>query len=245
MLQPYKFTRVQALEPRDYPVRTDFSNWYIHKCRQNRNFSKYVLNTDEAKFTREGIFNSRNSHVWDEENPHSFCQRGFQTKFSLNVWVGMVGDCLIGPYLLPNKLNGAIYTRFLEDILDELLENVPLNIRRHMWFQHDGAPAHFDGGARNVLNRRFGEKWIGRGGPQIWPPRSPDLNPIDFFVWGFMKSLVYETIVETEEDLIARIQAAAVHMQSNPELFSKTRFAMRKRCRMCMEVNGQNFEHLL
>jgi hypothetical protein len=33
-----------------------------------------------------------------------------------------------------------------------------------------------------ALNEKFPNVWIGRGGPIHWPPRSPDLTPMDFFV---------------------------------------------------------------
>nr|CAH7761060.1 unnamed protein product [Callosobruchus chinensis] len=75
----------RALEPQDYPLRLQFCNWFSEKCREDRNFSKCILYTDEAKFTREGIYNSRNNHIWDEENPHCIRQQGFQSKFSVNV----------------------------------------------------------------------------------------------------------------------------------------------------------------
>jgi len=42
------------------------------------------------------------------------------------------------------------------------------------------------------LNRQLSERWIGRGGGSTsWPPRSPDLTPLDFFLWGFVKDEVY------------------------------------------------------
>ncbi|GBN95230.1 hypothetical protein AVEN_13138-1 [Araneus ventricosus] len=45
--------------------------------------------------------------------------------------------------------------------------------------------------------------------PIAWPPRAPDLNPCDFFVWGHLKSLVYASPVNTPGYLIARIVVAA------------------------------------
>lgn len=66
-----------------------------------------------------------------------------------------------------------------------------------MWFQHDGASTHFARTVQNHLNQQFPAQWIGRGRPIKWPPRSPDLTPLDFFLWGYMKSLVYETPVDT------------------------------------------------
>ena len=38
-----------------------------------------------------------------------------------------------------------------------------------------------------------------------WPPRSPDLNPCDFFLWGYVKSKVYEHRPSTLEHLKAAI----------------------------------------
>ena len=32
---------------------------------------------------------------------------------------------------------------------------------------------------------------IGQGGPVPWPARSPDLNPLDFWLWGHLKAMVY------------------------------------------------------
>ena len=51
----------------------------------------------------------------------------------------------------------------------------------------------------NFSNQHFANKWIGRGGPIAWPARSPDLNPLDFHLWGHLKSIVYATSIENAE----------------------------------------------
>lgn len=51
----------------------------------------------------------------------------------------------------------------------------------NLFFQQDGAPPHYAMPVRNWLNERFPGKWIGRRGAIEWPPRSPDLTPLDFF----------------------------------------------------------------
>ena len=60
--------------------------------------------------------------------------------------------------------------------------------------------------ARQFLNQHFANKWIGRGGPIAWPARSPDLNPLDFYLWGHLKSIVYATSIENAEILRNRIE---------------------------------------
>ena len=56
----------------------------------------------------------------------------------------------------------------------------------------DGAPPHWALIVRAFLNEHFPMRWIGRGSPFIlWPPRSPDLTPMDFFIWGHLKGRLY------------------------------------------------------
>ena len=49
-----------------------------------------------------------------------------------------------------------------------------------------------------------------RGGPTTWPPRSPDLIPIYFFRWGYIKDIVHSTPVSDLKDLFRRIVAVRV-----------------------------------
>jgi hypothetical protein len=79
----------------------------------------------------------------------------------------------------------------LKNIMPDFLADVPLIIHEELHLTHDGAPAHFSPIARRYLNRKFPGQWIGRGGPISWPPCSPDLNPLNFYLWGHLKSPVY------------------------------------------------------
>ncbi|GFW37296.1 uncharacterized protein TNCV_2632791 [Trichonephila clavipes] len=157
------------------------------------------------------------------------------------------GDHLIGPYILPDHLTGPRYLIFLEQVLPELLDSahVTAATRTSMWFQQDGAPAHISISVRIHLDATCGERWIGRGGPVHWPPRSPDLSCLDYFFWGQMKSLVYETPVNSAEELVARISAAAGEIRNTPEMLSNVRRSMKRRCEACITCGGRQFEHLL
>ena len=115
----------------------------------------------------------------------------------MNVWCGMLGNRLIGPFVFDNNLTGNTYEAFLRNELPRLLEDIPLMIRSQMYFQHDGAPPHYTIRVRELLNELFPNRWLGRDGPVTWPPRSPDLTPLDYYLWGHMKTLVYETKVQS------------------------------------------------
>jgi hypothetical protein len=58
-------------------------------------------------------------------------------------------------------------------------------------FQEDGAPPHYLGKVREYNNTLFPCQWIGREAPRAWSPRSPDLTPLDLFLWGFLKGRVF------------------------------------------------------
>ena len=59
------------------------------------------------------------------------------------------------------------------------------------------------------LAATYNDQWIGGVGPVAWPPRSPDLTPMDLFLWGYMKALIYTSPVDSEEACIARTLATA------------------------------------
>jgi hypothetical protein len=244
-LHPYHFQRVHALNPQDYEPRVQFAEWYLNKELQDPNFSELVLFSDEATFTRSGVFNLHNNHEWQLNNPHIVRDHGYQQRYSVNVWAGIVHNQIIGPHIMPSPLNGNNYRFFLEEVLPELLENVPLAVRRRMWFQQDGAPAHYHIDVRNYLDAQFPNRWIGRNGPVAWPPRSPDMTPLDFFFWGHMKSLVYATPVQSEEDLVARIAVASGDISEMPGLFHNIRQSLTRRYQKCIDLGGTNFEQYL
>ena len=71
--------------------------------------------------------------------------------------------------------------------------------------QHDGAPPHYALCSRQVMNEIFDEKWIGRGSPVAWPPRSTDLTTPHYFLWGFVKERVMAVAPTMPDDIKERI----------------------------------------
>jgi len=242
---PFKLTKVQHLHPGDPPLRLDYCQWLRAQIAENPNFLTLICSTDEKTFAREGSFNAHNNHFWSEANPHAMHLRGYQQRFSVNVWAGIVGDYLLGPYILPVRLNGPNYLIFLQEQFSEYLDELPLQLWRDMWWQPDGCPAHFDRNVRDHLNQVFPNRWIGRGGPRPWPPRSAEITPPDFFLWGAMDRLIYATPVPSEEDLVARIVMAGEVIRRKEGIFADMRAAWEARINKCIEVNGHQIEHLL
>lgn len=243
-LHPFKLQKVQELRPGDDVHRMEFCTLLTLEAEARPNFLRSVLVSDEKGFAREGTFNAHNNHFYAEENPHIPFVRGYQTKFSVNVWCGILGDSLLGPYILPPRLNAHHYLVFLQEVLPELLEEAdpPVDLLFGHWFQHDGCPAHYGREVRAHLDAVYPDRWIGRGGPVHWPPRSPDLTPLDFYLWGAMERLVYETPVDTVEDLVARIVMAGEEIRQDAGVFARVRAEWLDRCRRCITANGGHVE---
>ncbi|GFX84616.1 hypothetical protein TNCV_724241 [Trichonephila clavipes] len=61
---------------------------------------------------------------------------------------------------------------------------------QELWFQQDGATCHTARATIDLLKDTFGDRLISRFGPVNWPPRSCDLTPLDYFLWGYVNSHV-------------------------------------------------------
>ncbi|KZC14695.1 hypothetical protein WN55_07192, partial [Dufourea novaeangliae] len=95
--------------------------------------------------------------------------------------------CLGGNTQNNNESFNGLLWHFAPKFLPHLLENIPLHIRQTMWFQQDGCPAHSARIITQFLNVTFEDHWICRAGNHKWPARSPDLTPLDFYLWGKLK----------------------------------------------------------
>lgn len=148
---------------------------------EDRNVLAKILWTDEATFHSNGGVNLHNMHYWSRDNPHWMREVQHQGRWSVNVWCGILDGRIIGPYIFNESLTGLNYLNFLNNELPVLLEDVTLDIRRSMLFQHDGCPAHFAVNVRQFLDERFPARWIGRGSIFPWPARY-------YIIWRRLKS---------------------------------------------------------
>ena len=131
----------------------------------------------------------------------------------------------------------------LQSYLEGFLNNLPQPQRSSMFFQQDGAPPHFATIVRNYLHEQFPGRWIGRQGTIEWPPRSPDLTPLDFFLWGHLKSVVYRHRPRNIDELK---EAITQEIRNIPrETLLRVKMSFSERIEKCLEVNGGHFEHLL
>ena len=133
-----------------------------------------------------------------------------QLNSKVMVWA-VVGEAgVIGPFFFEGNVDADSYLKLLEEEFFPVFSGY--SNQSELLFLQDGAPPHWAQRVRDWLNDHLANRWIGRGGPRDsnipWPPRSPDLTPMDFIVWGFIKSKVYTKNYENLVDLKAAICAA-------------------------------------
>ncbi|GFV47153.1 retrovirus-related Pol polyprotein from transposon 17.6 [Trichonephila clavipes] len=88
-----------------------------------------------------------------------------------------------------------------------------------LWFQQNGATCHTARATIDLLKDTFGDRLISRFGPVNWPPRSCDLTPLDYFLWGYVKSLVYADKPQTLDHLEDNIRRVIADIR--PQMLEK------------------------
>lgn len=139
-------------------------------------------------------------------------------------------------------VNSERYLAMLKDYFLPELRRKRI-VLKNTWFQQDGASPHIETEVMDFLKSKFKEKFISRNGPMRWPPRSPDLTPPDFFLWGYCKAKVYEANPQNIADLKAEITRV---IRSIPQSMLTAVFNnMIIRYRTCIQTNGQHLNSII
>ncbi|GFW92216.1 uncharacterized protein TNCV_3541021 [Trichonephila clavipes] len=124
-----------------------------------------------------------------------------------------------------------------ESLRITVLQGVATTVPQNVWFPRDGTPSYFSIPVRNHCHATSPRRWIRRGGPVALPPLSLDLYHLDFFFWGHMKSIVFETSVTTVEDITAKIVVTSADTSLEViQLF------FHRRGRFCCDLRSRNFD---
>lgn len=188
--RPYKISEHQELRPQDKENRRIFASHALELSEEDPDLFRNILFTDESSFTLNHGPNRQNTRVWSQTIPYESYASHTQYPRKVNLWAGIINGMLLGPVVIDGNLTGEKYVQLLQtEVADRLTD---LDVNAAIWYQHDGCPAHNYGPARHFLHRAFPGRVIGSNEqPLAWPPRSPDLNPLDFFLWGHITSTIY------------------------------------------------------
>lgn len=240
----YRFQNHQELLPQDPESRSNFCETTFEAINEDRILLNSICFTDECTFTLHGEVNSQNCRYWSTENLRLYNATRTQHPQSINVWAGIIDRRIVGPFFIDGALNAVKYRQLLQERIIPALRQFENETGRQVWFQQDGAPPHYALTVREILNNQFGHRWIGRGGGINWPARSPDLNPLDFYYWGRIKSAVYTNVPPADiDELKQRIITASREIPENH--IDNVVHGFYDRLGHCLAMNGGIFENLL
>ena len=130
---------------------------------------------------------------WTGSNPHVLHESSLHSD-KITVWCGLWAGGVGWPYFLRDDqdrhvtVNGNRYLSLITEYFLPQLDDMDL---KDMWFQQDGTTSLTANVAINLLETKFGERVIARNVPVDWPPRSCNLTALDYFLWVYVKSMVY------------------------------------------------------
>ena len=133
-----------------------------------------------------------------------------RTQNAPNVWCGFWSRGIIGRFFFENEqgeavtVNGDRYRAMLNEFLFTKIKEEDIG---NIWFQQDGE-ANF-----NVLRPVFEDCIMSRRADVVWPSRSCDLTPLDYYLWSAFKDKCYADKPETIDALKHNIREAIGYIQ--------------------------------
>jgi hypothetical protein len=164
----------------------------------------------------------------------------------LTVWAAIGKNGIVGPFFTRQNITGASYLALLQDQFLPVVQQWPSF--NNLLFMQDGAPPHWATVVRDWLNENLTGRWMGRGSPASpapfrWPPYSPDFTPCDFFLWGYVKSLVYRTEPANLNELEQRIRGVFADLAENHQnMIDRSIDDYARRMERCIDVGGRSVE---
>ena len=234
---------VQVISEATRLKRLQRSKLLLRRLTQKR--VKSVFFTDEKMFYLSLPVNTQNNRVWssgrkrDVKPERLLVQRA---KFSTHVMVS-AGVCYGGKSRLhfvdeKAKVNTQYY---VNNLLPKLFEDSNDLLGNQFIFQQDGAPAH---------TSRQTQEWIAQNSPDFiskdqWPPNSPDLNPLDYHIWGAMLHKYQQLSPKPANKEQLKHALQTIWDELPQDSINKAILAFRKRLRACVSVDGKHFENFL
>jgi len=143
---------------------------------------------------------------------------------------------IIGPIFFDATITTAAYMEIFNTFVNQL-DDEELSIG---YFKQNGATSHTSHACMAEVQSFIGDRVISKG---IWPPRSPDLTPPDYFLWGYLKGGVYQNKPRTVDALRANITELIQAVTA--DALARTFHNMARRVQSRLDANGGHFQHML
>ncbi|GFV64634.1 putative transposable element [Trichonephila clavipes] len=212
----YSKDNLVALHFKYDQARRRFVEWAQNEIVVVPDFHKRILFSDEAYFSLNGYVNKQNCRIWSEANPQVYVKTPLHPENLTGALYGLVESFFKNDEGHNATVNGDRYRAMITNFFIPELNKRDV---QELVFQQDGATCHTARATIDLLKGTFGDRLISRFGPVNWPPRSCDLTPLDYFLWGYVNSLVYADKPQTLDHLEDNIRRVIADIR--PQLLEK------------------------
>jgi len=198
-----------------------------------------IIFSDECHIYLKGMPNRQNYRNWSATKPNEFFEKPLHSP-KITVWCGLSGNQIYGPYFFEDPGTEHPQTVNSQTYMDMLRTVFPHNTYPCEWFQQDGATAHTALDTISWLKTKFHQRVISHKSEFAWPARSPDLSPLDFFLWGFLKEMVFRNAPSNIGQLKNNVREAIASIDVNTLQNVIANFVVR--VDKCIESGGGHVE---
>ncbi|WP_370716200.1 hypothetical protein [Sphingomonas sp. IW22] len=234
-MRPYKKSSLYEIKESDYRKRVTFCEWIILKHTENPKLLDNLYFSDEAWFHLSGYVNAQNSRHWARNNPYEFVQHPLHST-KIGVWCAISKLKLIGPIFFHETINSVRYLKIFNDFISKLTEEEISS----GYYQQDNARPHVSNLSLSRIHEIFEDRLISKN---LWPPRSPDLTPPDYFLWAHLKRVAYRKNPKTLDNLKEAITREINNI--NAETLERVSNNFLRRVDLCLKCDGNHFSYLL
>lgn len=248
----YKIQILHEMRPCDFASRRAYCSRVLANLYEDQTYLDNWWWSDESHFLLSGHVNRQNMRFLGWSSPEEYEQRPLHSE-KVTVWCALSRHGIIGPYFFEDDNGAAVTvnsTRYRETVIErfhgDLFAFCDLNGLDFdaQVFQQDGASCHTGFGNLAYLEYLFPDHLISRKSEFPYPSHSPDLSPLDAFLWGLLKQeCFHDPVPHTTAMLKTNIAKtiASVSPLSCDAMVEK----IVQRMETCLSRNGEHIEHVL
>ena len=246
-LSSYIISTRHKMTDRDRQKRQVMCQWISNKMERNARWVNRVWFSDEAHFHLNGAVNNHNNTFWGNSPPEEVTEKQLKGPKVTAFVAYNATHGLLGPYWFEEDgrtitINGERYREVIREFYADLTDMLTDNQLQQAWFMQDGAPPHTARESIECLKELFNARLMSLGTAHEWAPHSPDLNPLDFWLWGAAKDTVYagkpKTLVQLKQNVERYLH------QVGPETLTKVAESFQARIKACLNRGGAHIENV-
>lgn len=204
-LYPYRITIQPKLTDAHKQARITFANWVRRSLTKDS--IRKILFSDEKYFTVDGIFNRQNDRVYAASRAAADECGGTYAKAKypaqIMVWLGASYAGVTKPIIFKPSETLTQYN-YIDEVLPLALSEGKRLIGNKFIFQQDNARPHAARNSQAWCSQHFSDFIDSKR----WPPNSPDLNVLDYYVWNAIGQLMRWDKVQNYRTLQQEIKRA-------------------------------------